>query len=156
MQRESTSQWVNTTFGQDVTTNQSCQEIPSQNVDSTATSELDRIQVDASKLWSDQAEEDSEEGEYGFESDEEGPMEDQEQEVEEQSVNRAQLQEQNKSGNEGDDHRKVDHAEDLELQENGNNTLKDFATAGGTTDACIIQKENNLITHTDAKKGRYD
>lgn len=78
MQRESTSQWVNTTFGQDVTTNQSCQEIPSQNVDSTATSELDRIQVDASKLWSDQAEEDSEEGEYGFESDEEGPMEDQE------------------------------------------------------------------------------
>lgn len=67
-----------------------------------------------------------------------------------------QVQEQNKSGNGGIDHKTTDHAEDLELHENGNNTLKYFATAGGTTDACIIQKENNLITHTDAKKGRYD
>lgn len=66
--KESTAQWVNKNFGGNlVTTNQSCQEIPSQTIDTNATAkihqETDRLQLSCGKLWSDQIEELSEEGE---------------------------------------------------------------------------------------------
>lgn len=66
-QQESTAQWANKVFGSKlVTTNQSCQDIPSQSMDtygiSEQVNEKDRLALTSGKLWEDQAEEDSEEG----------------------------------------------------------------------------------------------
>jgi len=67
-QQESTAQWANKVFGSKlVTTNQSCQDIPSQSMDtygiSEQVNEKDRLALTSGKLWEDQAEEDYEEGE---------------------------------------------------------------------------------------------
>lgn len=66
-QQEPTAQWANKVFGSKlVTTNQSCQDIPSQSMDTYGISEhvneKDRLALTSGKLWEDQAEEDSEEG----------------------------------------------------------------------------------------------
>lgn len=65
--KESTAQWVNRTFVGNVTTNQSCQEIPSQSVDVTAVDGMskgdERLQFSGGKLWCYQVEDDSEERE---------------------------------------------------------------------------------------------
>lgn len=68
VQKESTTAWVNSAFaGNPVTTNQSCQEIPSQATDIDAalkeSNVNERLQLSGGKLWSQQVEEDPEEGE---------------------------------------------------------------------------------------------
>ncbi|XP_016484601.1 uncharacterized protein LOC107805125 [Nicotiana tabacum] len=68
LQKESTTQWVSRNFGGGlVSTNRSCQQIPSQTVDTAKSIALlmEEVKQQASggKLWSEQIEEDSEEGE---------------------------------------------------------------------------------------------
>ncbi|OIT26351.1 hypothetical protein A4A49_28016 [Nicotiana attenuata] len=81
--KDSTSQWVSRTFGQAANANlvatiQSCQEIPSQ--DTFATGDVDK-NIDKTKLggklWADQLEEDSKEGEIVHIYDEEENVEEQ-------------------------------------------------------------------------------
>ncbi|XP_070040196.1 uncharacterized protein [Nicotiana tomentosiformis] len=66
--KETTAQWVSRAFDDNlVLTNQSCQEIPSQSVDTNAPAavlkEFDRLQLSGSRLWCQQLEEGSEDGE---------------------------------------------------------------------------------------------
>ncbi|OIS97324.1 hypothetical protein A4A49_02689 [Nicotiana attenuata] len=66
-QKESTATWVSRTFNENlVATNQSCQEIPSQATEIDATLTLTNVngnlQLDGRKIWSQQVEEDPEEG----------------------------------------------------------------------------------------------
>ncbi|OIS95635.1 hypothetical protein A4A49_04517 [Nicotiana attenuata] len=68
MQKESTAVWVSRTFNEKiVATNQSCQEIPSQTTEIDAVFKVDNVkgnlQLDGRKVWSQQVEEDQEEGE---------------------------------------------------------------------------------------------
>lgn len=68
IQKETTSQWVNRTFGGNlVTKNRSCQDTPSQTVDTSKTNDVsvekEQVQLGKSKLWSDQVENVSEKGE---------------------------------------------------------------------------------------------
>lgn len=129
---------------------------------------LDKIQLVTSKLWCDQVEECSEEGEFGFKSDEEGPLQDQEQQAEEQSVNGVQVQQQSKLGKVGNDHENVEDTVGVELpklvngidqnnlvgkpaiQESATGTIKKFTAFGCTKKPDDIQKEKDFITH---KKG---
>lgn len=69
LQEESTSQWVNRNFGSGnvVATNRSCQDIPSQNTNTVNSfeepTESERLLLTEGKLWEEQIEEGSEEGE---------------------------------------------------------------------------------------------
>lgn len=89
--KESTSQWVQRTFGANlVTTNTSCQEIHSQNTleADAMIKESGRIQLGQGNLWSDQIEEDSEEDNlFGDEEDSDDLPEEDQEGVEEQSEN---------------------------------------------------------------------
>lgn len=74
MGKESTAQWVSRAFGgNNVTTNQSCQEIPTQSLDTNELAEQqflkERVTSSRGRLWCDQVEEDSEEGEFQKEYD---------------------------------------------------------------------------------------
>ncbi|XP_019234732.1 PREDICTED: uncharacterized protein LOC109215172 [Nicotiana attenuata] len=67
-QKETTAAWVNRTFNEKIVeTNQSCQEIPSQATEIDAalkvTNGNERVQVEGRKMWTQQVEEDLEEGE---------------------------------------------------------------------------------------------
>lgn len=69
--KESTAQWAKRAFGgNNITTNQSCQEIPSQSLDTRAIEEQekfhDRLNFNGGRLWSDQVEEHSDEEDDGF------------------------------------------------------------------------------------------
>lgn len=90
--KESTAQWVNKAFGDyNIATNQSCQEILSQSLDINVIPEQenlkDHLNFSGGKLWSEQVEEESDEGEFfeGHEYVEE--VEDDDQEQEEKNVN---------------------------------------------------------------------
>ncbi|OIT07933.1 hypothetical protein A4A49_10464 [Nicotiana attenuata] len=90
--KESTAQWVNRTFPVlNVISNQSCQDIPSQSLDTSVLPEQenlkDRVEFVGSRLWDDQQEEESDEGEFleGHEDVEE--VQEKDLDVEEQSVN---------------------------------------------------------------------
>ncbi|OIT19477.1 hypothetical protein A4A49_41156 [Nicotiana attenuata] len=90
--KEFTAQWVNRAFlDPNVTTNQSCQEIPSQSLYTSVIPEQenlkDRVNFIGGRLWCQQHEEESYEGEFleGHEDVEEVHVEDPD--VEEQSVN---------------------------------------------------------------------
>ncbi|OIT00963.1 hypothetical protein A4A49_11182 [Nicotiana attenuata] len=92
VQLESIAQWVTRTFGGNlVPTNQSCQEIPSQSIDTNVADTLsrddNRLQLSGSKLWCDQTKEGSEDGELleGVIGEDEST--DEEKEDEEQTVN---------------------------------------------------------------------
>ncbi|OIT19230.1 hypothetical protein A4A49_57753, partial [Nicotiana attenuata] len=92
IQRESTTSWVNRAFNSNVVaTNQSCQDVPSQATEIDATlkniNDIDGIQADGRKIWSQQVEEDSEEGELPEGACGEVESSDEEIEQEEQSVN---------------------------------------------------------------------
>ncbi|OIS97327.1 hypothetical protein A4A49_60563, partial [Nicotiana attenuata] len=90
--KESTAQWVGRTFADNVATNQSCQEIPSQSVDFTAIDGItegdEREQLNGKKLWLQQIEEDTEEGELPDGASGEEESTDEENDQEEQSVNK--------------------------------------------------------------------
>ncbi|OIT22329.1 hypothetical protein A4A49_58094, partial [Nicotiana attenuata] len=89
--KESTVQWVDRTFIGNVQTNQSCQEVPSQSVDLIAVDGIskdgERLQISRNKVWSQQAEEDSEEGELPDGACGEEESTDEENDQEERSVN---------------------------------------------------------------------
>ncbi|OIT28157.1 hypothetical protein A4A49_27711 [Nicotiana attenuata] len=89
--KESTAQWVNRTFPVlNVTTNQYCQELPSQSLDTNMIPEQenlkDKVTFVGGRLWGQQHEEESDEGEFleGHEDVEE--VQDKDPDVEEQSV----------------------------------------------------------------------
>ncbi|OIT29667.1 hypothetical protein A4A49_60295, partial [Nicotiana attenuata] len=90
--KESIAQWVGRTFADNVATNQSCQEIPSQSVDFTAIDGItegdEREQLNGKKLWLQQIEEDTEEGELPDGASGEEESTDEENDQEEQSVNK--------------------------------------------------------------------
>ncbi|OIT26694.1 hypothetical protein A4A49_55970, partial [Nicotiana attenuata] len=91
-QRDSTVAWVNRAFNANtVATNQSCQEIPSQATEIDATlrniNATKEVQAEGRKIWSQQVEEDSDEGELPEGACGEVESSDEEVEHEEQSVN---------------------------------------------------------------------
>ncbi|OIS99804.1 hypothetical protein A4A49_62734, partial [Nicotiana attenuata] len=64
--KESTTQWVSRTFADNVATNQSCQDIPSQSIEFDVVDKMpknEQLQIAGNKLWLEQTEEDFEEGE---------------------------------------------------------------------------------------------
>ncbi|OIT25809.1 hypothetical protein A4A49_26628 [Nicotiana attenuata] len=90
--KESTAQWVNRTFPlPNVTTNHSCQEFPSQSLDASVIPEQeclkDRVNFVGGRLWDDQHEEETDEGEFleGHEDVEE--IQEKDPDVEQQRVN---------------------------------------------------------------------
>ncbi|OIT19748.1 hypothetical protein A4A49_40203 [Nicotiana attenuata] len=104
---ESTSQWVNRTFSvRNVTTNQSYQEIQSQSLDMSTILEQenlkDKVTFSGGKLWCEQHEEESDEGEFleGHEDVEE--VKDKDPDLEEQSVNGKSGRIEGQSAGEGD------------------------------------------------------
>ncbi|OIT27687.1 hypothetical protein A4A49_22501 [Nicotiana attenuata] len=91
-QKESTATWVSRTFNENlVATNQSCQDIPSQATEIDAALKLTNVngnlQLDGRKIWSQQVEEDPEEGELPEGAIGEEESSDEENDQEEQSVN---------------------------------------------------------------------
>ncbi|OIT19121.1 hypothetical protein A4A49_64161, partial [Nicotiana attenuata] len=91
-QRDSTVAWVNRAFNANtVATNQSCQEVPSQATEIDATlrniNVTEDIQAEGRRIWSQQVEEDSDEGELPEGACGEVESSDEEVEQEEQSVN---------------------------------------------------------------------
>ncbi|OIT26542.1 hypothetical protein A4A49_58912, partial [Nicotiana attenuata] len=89
--KEATAHWVSRTFGGNVATNQSCQEIPSQSWEFTAIDRIpegdEREQLNGKKLWHQQTEVDSEEGELPDGATGEEESSDEQNDKEEQSVN---------------------------------------------------------------------
>ncbi|OIT24175.1 hypothetical protein A4A49_33958 [Nicotiana attenuata] len=89
--KESTTQWVSRTFADNIATNQSCQEIPSQSIEFDAVervSKNERLQISGNKLWHEQTEEESDEGEVPFGAIGEEESADEENDQEEQNVNK--------------------------------------------------------------------
>ncbi|OIS95637.1 hypothetical protein A4A49_04518 [Nicotiana attenuata] len=89
--KESTAAWVRTFNEKIVATNQSCQEIPSQATEIDAIFKVDNVngnlQLDGRKVWSQQVEEDQEEGELPEGASGEEESSDEENDQEQQSVN---------------------------------------------------------------------
>ncbi|OIT28291.1 hypothetical protein A4A49_24982 [Nicotiana attenuata] len=89
--KESTAQWVSRTIANNVATNQSCQEIPSQSIEFDAVervSKNERLQKSGNKLWHEQTEEESDEGEVPVGAIGEEESADEENDQEEQNVNK--------------------------------------------------------------------
>ncbi|XP_019257603.1 PREDICTED: uncharacterized protein LOC109235805 [Nicotiana attenuata] len=122
VQKEATTAWVNRIFAEKiVATNQSCQDIPSQDTEVDATikevNANERLQISGGKLWDAQTEEDSEEGELPEGASGEEESSDEENDEEEQSVNDKANKECQKSETKGGTSKenKADQGEDIEV-----------------------------------------